>query len=621
MSRRIRTLISTRPALSFAGFLLIGLALGLVGCDADSPSEPSQPPGTPPGSGSGATYSITVTATPSQVPAGSTDPVQVRVRVLRQDTGQPPPTGTTIVVAAGAGSFGTPGGPASIVLETVNGQAAVSFFPPADVGTGTIVLQARLEESIGQTSLQIVEPATFFVASIQPSAGSPNGGDAVTIQGGGFETPVRVTFGGVPAQVQSVSSNRIQVITPPSSESVPVGGTRTVDVSVTVNLNEPEQATDVLPSAFTFSRGGSTVQPQVFSVTPAAGPNEGGTRVTITGEGFQSPVQVFFGEGSSAADFTGIEASVQSVTPGQIVVTTPSATGFGQNNLNAVVDILVKNLQSGFATVAPSAFQYGAGGGDVPFISAVSGPGSGPHSGGTILTIHGQGFDAPVAVTMGGVGQTVTSVTATQVVFRTSGILVSSCPDDGREEVSGLTLTNIETNESASADNFAFDFLVPSPRIAGVSPGSGPQGGGTAVTISGENFEAPVRVELEGPRGGPFSSTVTSTSSTSVGITTPAVPNSVLDTEACDDNADGTPGERFIRTAFDVQVENTSTGCSDTFQGGFTYIPSDRTCRNDVGETEPDPVECEDGFDNDGDGLIDEEDPECTGPGDDDESA
>lgn len=619
MSRRIQTLARNHPLAAFAGLLLVGLAFGLAGCDADSPSEPAQQPGPPPGTGPGGTaFNITVTLSPGQVPAGSTDPVQVTVRVVRADNGQPPPNGTTVVLTASAGAFGTPDGPASVVVQTANGQALASFFPPLTVGSGTVLIQARLEGSFGQATLRIAEPETFFIASVAPSTGSPNGGEEVTILGGGFESPVRVTFGGVPAQVLSVSPNRIRVLTPPSPQPVPVGGTLPVAVTVTIRLNEPDQAVDSLPSAFIFARGGTVNQPLIFSVTPASGPNEGGTRITINGEGFQEPVQVFFGDGASAADFTGIEASVLSVTGNQIVVLSPSATGFGQNNLNQVVDILVKNLQSGFSTIAQSAFQYGGGGGPIPFISAV-GPTIGPFTGGTRVTIHGQGFDEPVAVAIGGIGQAVISVTGTQIVFRTSAITVASCPANGRINGGEVTVTNIETNERANS-GINFTFEVPVPRIISVSPTSGPQAGGTAVTISGQGFEPPVRVRFINQ--GSFTAAVTSSSTTSIGATTPQVPNSALDTEACDDNADGTAGERYIRTSFDVQVENLTTGCTDTFDGAFTYVPTDQSCRNDVGEPPPPPPsQCTDGFDNDSDGLIDAADPQCTSPTDDNEAA
>lgn len=606
MLRRLRNQLTIDHAVRAAGLLglalVFGLAFGLAGCSADSPSAPAKDPGDPPGqSPSDATYDITITLTPGEIPAGSDEPVQVEIRVLRREDNQPPPTGTTMVVSATAGSFGSPGGPTSTPVQTVNGRVVVSYFPPAE-GAGQVTIQARLEDSIAQRVLQILEPATFFLASVEPNTGSPAGGEPVTIRGGGFEEPVRVTFDGVPAQVQSVTSNRIRVVTPPSNDPPPAGQTQPVPVEVTVNLNEEEEATDALTDAFIYARGGTVVQPQVFSVSPASGPNEGGTRVTINGEGFQSPVQVFFGQGDSATDFQGVEASVQSVTANRIVVTTPPATGFGQNNLDSVVDILVKNLNSGFATVAPSAFQYGSGGADVPFISAIS-PGQGPFTGGTQVTLFGQGFDEPVAVELAGVGQSILSVTGTEVVVRTAAVDVTSCSD-----VSGPSqITNIETGESATGPEFTY--RVPRPVITGVSPSSGPQSGNTLVTITGQSFTQPVRV-LFGDQAG----SVQSVTPTEIQVRTPTFSGD-LNTEACGDG-----GERFVPTAVDVEAVNLQTTCNDELSNGFVYNPSDSTCRNEE-EPEPEETECTDGFDNDGDGLIDEEDPECTGPGDDDESA
>ncbi|MFP3939358.1 MAG: IPT/TIG domain-containing protein [Thermoanaerobaculia bacterium] len=609
MLRRLRNQLTIDHAVRAAGLLglalVLGLAFGLAGCSADSPSAPAKDPGDPPGQApSDATYDITITLTPGEIPAGSDEPVQVEIRVRRREDNQPPPTGTTIVVSATAGSFGSPGGPSSTPVETVDGRVVASYFPPAE-GAGQVTIQARLEDSIAQKDLQILEPATFFLASVEPDTGSPAGGEPVTIRGGGFEEPVRVTFDGVPAQVQSVTSNRIRVVTPPSNDPPPAGQTQPVPVEVTVNLNEEEEATDTLTDAFIYARGGTVVQPEIFSVSPASGPNEGGTRVTINGEGFQSPVQVFFGEGSSATDFQGVEASVESVSADRIVVTTPPATGFGHNNLDSVVDILVKNLDSGFATVAPSVFQYGAGdgpGGEVPFISAIS-PGQGPFTGGTEVTLFGQGFDEPVAVELAGVGQSILSVTGTEVVVSTVPVDVTSCND-----VSGPSeITNIETGESATGPTFTY--RVPEPLVTGVSPSDGPEGGNTLVTITGQNFSEPLRVLFGGQ-----AASVQSVSPTEIQARTPTFAGE-LETEECGDG-----GERFVATAVDVTVENLQTTCNDTFPSGFNYNPSDSTCRNEE-EPEPEETECTDGFDNDGDGLIDEEDPDCTGPDDDDESS
>ncbi len=621
MSRRLHASTAPRRAARRAALLLVAFPLLLAGCKASSPSEPSQQPGTPPGTGpSSATYGITVSLSPSQIPAGSTDPVTVSVRVVRLDTGAPPPSGTTIVLSASNGAFGSQTGSTSAVVETASGRASVAYFPPTLQGSGSVIIQARLEDSIGQATLAIAEPSTFFINALDPNTGNPSGGEQVSILGGGFETPVRVTFGGTPAQVQSVSANRIRVVTPPSATAVPVGSTSTVDVAVTINLNETTQASDLLPRGFTYTRGGTTQQPEVFSVSPASGPNEGGTRVTINGDGFADPVQVFFGTGSSATSFTGVEATVESVTSTRLVVLTPPAQAFGQDNQNKTVNLLVKNVNSGFSTVATSAFQYGT-----KVIITAAGPGAGPYTGGTLVTIHGQGFEAPVAVSLGGLGQQVISVTGTEIVIRTSGIQVTMCPTTGQMDGGTFSETNINTGDSFDS-NIGFTYVVPLPLITSVSPTSGPQSGGTTVTVGGQGFEPPLRVRFV-KGGDSFAASLQSSSATQIKVTSPGVPNSVLDTEPCDDNHDGTTGERYIRTTFDVQVENLGTACNNSFEGVFAYVPSDQSCRNDTGTT-PVLPECSDGIDNDGDGLTDYNggvsppgDPQCTSDGDTSESS
>jgi hypothetical protein len=618
MSRRIQTLARNHPLAAGAAFLVLGLAFGLAGCDADSPSEPQQQPGTPPGTGPiSGTFNITISLSPPEIPAGSADPVQVTVRVVRTDNGQPPPTGTTIVLAAGGGAFGAPDGPSSVVVQTVNGQVTVPFFPPLTVGSGTVLIQARLESSIGQATLRIAEPATFFIASVSPTTGSPNGGEQVTIQGGGFAEPVRVTFGGIPAQVLSVTPSRIRVVTPPAPSAVPVGGTLPVAVSVTINLNELDQAIDTLPSAFIYARGGSVEQPLVFSVTPASGPNEGGTRITINGEGFQAPVQVFFGDGASASDFTGIEASVQSVTSNRIVVLAPSATGFGQDNRNSTVNILVKNLQNGFSTVATSAYRYGVG----IVISAIQ-PNEVPEvpTNDDLVIIFGQGFEQPLVVEVGPgqVQPQVISVTGTEIVFRPEPFR-GGVPCGQRVNAGQVTVRLINSGEFASSLSSLF-FTGPLQFvITAVTPTSGDEDGGFPVTISGQNFTDPVRVSFEGPEG---SATVTGDANPAGAAVTVTAPNFTgkLEEEDCNDNGDAQEGRRFLPTTVDIVLSNPVTGCSDTFPDAFTFLPDDSSCRGDIAPVPPPETECTDGFDNDDDTFIDEADPGCTGPGDDDET-
>lgn len=562
-----------------AVYLMAALPIALLGaCSADSPSAPRQQPGPPTNPPAASTFNITVSTSPSTVAAGSTDPVQVRVVVRNASTGNAPATGTTTVLTTTGGRLGSDTGETSQVLTLVNGEAQTSLFPPSTAGT--VTLQARLENSFGQATVAIQESATFFLGSLTPTTGSPEGGDTVTINGGGFDQPVRVLFNGIPGVVRSVESNRIRVTTPPSAAPVPVNTSVLVTVEVTINLNEANQAQDSLTSAFRYTRG-TVAQPQVFSVSPASGPNEGNTRVTIVGEGFEAPVQVFFGSGSATA-FQGVEAAIEDIQPNRLVVRTPSATAFGQNNRDTTVAILVKNLNTGFATVSNSAFQYGT---DV--IITAMGPGSGPYTGGTIVTVNGQGFDEPVALSLGGVGQQVLSVTGTQIVFRTVGV-PPQCPADGIVEVSGVSVTNIETGASDVA-SLGFNYLVPRPRITGINPVRGRRDLGVDVTITGSSFEPPVRVNFK--RGtNTFSASILGTPTTNtIVVDAPIIPLNAMINVACDTTpGDGTAGTQYQDTAFDVVIENLITGCTDTFEGGFVFVPtsSEALC---VGDTPPPP--------------------------------
>jgi hypothetical protein len=600
--------------LLFAGAIAL-LLTGAIGCSSDSPSAPQQQPVAPPGGGQGAAYSITVAPSPTQLVVGGDEPTTITVQVRRLDNGQPPGNGTTLNVTTTLGDFQTPGsGLQSVLLQLLSGNAQVLLYP-GQIQGGAVV-RAQLQGSIGQAGVQIGQAADFFLSFVTPNTGGQQGGETVEITGGGIEEPIRVTFDNIPAQILSVSSSRIRAITPPSGQNVPTGTTRAVNVQVIVRLNSTEQSTDTLNNGFIYLPAGGggpggVQQPQIFSVTPASGPNEGGTRVTITGTGFESPVQVFFGDGTDPNAFTGVEATVESVTSSQIVVRTPAASGLGNANNNQTVNILIRNLGTGFAGIGTSQFRYGS----EVLITAVS-PDQIPYNSRDLVTIFGQGFVAPVNVSVAGLQADIISVTGTEIVVRPRIPAIGNCQD-----VSGpVVVTNINTGDSDSTDaNFIYRAFE--PTLFGVNPPSGPGATSVARTATGNAFEDPVRVLF-----GDAAASITATTSTSISLNTPLF--SQFDEESCDDDGDGTQGMRFVNTSVDVEVTNLLTDCTDTLTGGYTYTPSDTSCRGDLGPPVVADPQCSDGIDNDGDGLVDHQsvnpfnfDPQCSGPNDDDESS
>ncbi|HVS65377.1 MAG TPA: IPT/TIG domain-containing protein [Thermoanaerobaculia bacterium] len=560
---------------SYARVLLAGALLFAFACSTDSPTEPRQNPQPPGGQPPSDSFVITLTASAPQVELGGNEAVTITVSVRQASNNQPPPDGTTVSLSTTLGSFNAPGsGQQTGFVELVGGVAQLLLFP-GDI-EGTAVVTAQLQDSVARVNVTFVGAATFFLQSLSPTIGTPAGGDVVRITGGGFFEPVRVLFGGVPAQVLSVGPDAIRVRTP--AIDLPVGSSQRVGVTVTVGLNTEDEQTDTLASAFTYTRGGTPTEPVIFSVTPNAGPNEGGTRVVIEGEGFESPVQVLFGSGASPATFSGVEAVVESVTGNRIVAIAPTATGFGQINLNALVDILVRNRNSGDTAIFSSAFRYG-----VEILITSIAPGEGPFTGGQLVTLFGQGFDEPVAVELAGVGQSVISVTGTEIIVRTVAVDPASCSDSA---VSGDTrVTNIETGATATGPNYIYRVVPFRPRVTSITPNSG-SGGGIA-TIGGSNFTADTEVQFAIESGSELAATIQNVTPSTLTVVVPTPQLSDFEVEACDDNDDGTSGERYIATVADIVVTDVLNTCSSTFAGGFTFLPTDTSCRNDVGPVEP----------------------------------
>ncbi len=546
----------------FQKLTLAAALVALVGCSTKSASRPSQTPSAPIPPTQGVTTTVTVSVSPNILTVNGTNPATVRVRVSVSN-GTVPADGSQVALSTNLGSFGSVGGPTTANVVLSGGQGSVAFFPGATVGVATI--QATFNSAIGVASVQVKED-TFYIASVSPATGSPDGGYQVNILGNGFASPARVTFNGLPANVQSLTPGRITVVAPAVPGGVPAGQTLPATVAVTIHYGQSNALSDQLPSGFTYVNGGGTGQPVVLSVTPAIGPNEGGTVVTINGDGFSSPVQVFF---QNADGSVAVEAVVQSVTTTQIVCVTPAATGFGQALRNSSVTVRVKNQTSGLEGSLPNGFRYGSS-----ILITSIGPGQGPDSGGTRVTIFGQGFEAPVAASAGGVAQQVVSVTGTEVQIVTVPVVIRACAD----QTGPSSVTNISNGDTASGPNFTY--VVARPIISAISPASSGQNGGGTLTITGTGFSDPVQVQIGGssatgatvtppqpPQSPPFTQTIR--------VTIPPF-TGTFPTASC--TSGGASGTQNLPAAVDIVVTNATSTCTNTLTGVFQYNPNDTSC-------------------------------------------
>ncbi len=453
---------------------ILALVAHLTGCAADAPSAP-RPGGGGQNDGSLHVVLNTNNANPA---AGGCSLMQATATL----NGANVPDGTSVSFVTDLGTFSQNGQP-SISVVASGGVAVTSVCSPVP-GVANVRATARAQGKVGDASLPISfqsSPSAGFVSSCSPTFGSPSGGTALTLTGGGFSgsastTNVYFTAAGITRQglVASVNSTEIGVVTPNFPE---VSGLSTpVQIQITLNAGSSTPTTLTAPNCFVFSTAPASA-PTVSSVLPSSGKNEGNTRVSIVGSGFIAPLQVFFGPA---------EAQVLSISYNQIVALTPPATGIGLPNQNQSVDVRVHEVQSGLDGNLAGGFQYGPALRIISFSGANVQSASGPF---TPLTIFGEGFDAPVKVSLAGWVATVLSVSATEIVVVPGSIVAAGCSD-----VSGaMEVTNINTGDTATGQSFTYLVSASGPIITGVTPSSAQvPGAGIQLLISGSNFPTTV---------------------------------------------------------------------------------------------------------------------------------
>jgi uncharacterized repeat protein (TIGR01451 family) len=482
---------------------VLALVAGGFGCSADGPTPPKAGPGgggqNP--NGSSALQIRLFTSNPNP-PAGTCTLIQAIVTL----NGNNVPDGTGVSFSTDFGVFAQNGLPL-ISVVTQNGAAVTALcseFP----GPAVVRATATSGGQTGAATITIAfQPATSagpFVSFCNPSFGPNTGGTPLTINGGRFfgsaaTTRVEFSAGGITreATVTNVTASAISVLVPGfpelTSPSVPV------EIRVTLGTNTGAPVTLSLPNCFAFGTATSST-PTITAVLPSSGVNEGETRVTIVGSGFQAPVQVFFGD---------VEATIVSVSFNQIVVLTPPAFGSGRDNLNQSVDVRVRNVTSGLEATLAGGYRY-----TQPLqLIAISPTEERLDQAFTPVTIFGHGFQAPVAVTLAGRPATVVSVSESELVVLPSRPLVPGCANIP----GGVTVTNINTGDTASGLSFTYLAGAGTPNILFISPTQGAVG--TVVTVTGSNL--PLTIADADVRFGPRQATVTAASATSLTVVAP----------------------------------------------------------------------------------------------------
>ena len=369
-----------------------------------------------------------------------------------------PTAGGTSVTITGTGFSGLSGaaavqfGGVNASSYTVNSATSITATAPAGAAGAVDV---RVTTPGGTSANTASDDYTYValptVTSISPAGGPTGGGTTVTITGTNFTGATQVRFGATNASGFTVNSATSITAT------APAGAAGVVDVRVTTAGG---QSANTSADDYTYAAA-----PTITSISPMSGPAPGGTTVTITGTNLTGATAVAFGAAAGT--------SINVVNSTTVTVVSPAGTG--------TVDVRLTTPGGTSPNTAADDFTYIP----APTVASLN-PTSGPVGGGTAVTITGTSFTGATSVTFGG-------ATASFSVVNGTTITATAPAGSGTADVRVTTPSG--TSANTAADDYTY---LSAPVVSNVSPASGPDVGGTSVTITGTAFTGTTSVSFGG---------------------------------------------------------------------------------------------------------------------------
>ncbi len=354
-------------------------------------------------------------------------PVEGGVQVTVRGTGFEPPLGVSI------------GGRAAVRTDRVSSTRLRVVVPPGEPG------EAALRVTTSQDSASLVDGIVYVppveVESIDPAAGPTTGDTAVTLEATGIDDSTTVQFGGRPATIVEREGSTITVRTPAHQAGL-------VDVVVT-----GPGAAAVVENGYLYT---SDPGNDVAAIRPQTGPSDGGTEVTVVGQGLDTPdIEVEFG--SSQAQV------LERHETWLLVQTSAHPPG--------TVDVVVRGSERG-AQRLTDAFTFV----DPVEVDSLD-PAVGPSRGGSTVVVKGRGFEGLERVEFGGL--------PAQFSVDSDRRITATTPAHGPGTV------DVHLKRGSVEKTIADGFRYREPlEVWGFSPVRGAVAGGTRVVIRGRGFEA-----------------------------------------------------------------------------------------------------------------------------------
>ena len=311
-----------------------------------------------------------------------------------------------------------------------------------------------------QWALSAIEQDAPVISSVEESTVPSSGYVWFTFHGAHLRNVTGVNFG--PSSVghgqagkvaDGCSDTECTVVAPP--------GHGTVDV-VAVGPGGTSQPSDATKVTY-----GEPPTPHVTKIFPAQGAAAGGTQVSVFGSGLDG----------GRVDFGTLPADEWACHPTRCVAKAPPSGTAGP------VDVTVVNGDHRSTKAAAATFTYLADAPPPPAAPVVTGvsPNHGSDLGGQQVTITGSSFTAASGVRFGDYDD------ADDFAVQDDSHIVVTVPDYLELGANHVTVTGPGgTSATSAADVFTAETVK--PVVTSISPSTGPDTGGTTVTITGTNL-------------------------------------------------------------------------------------------------------------------------------------
>jgi hypothetical protein len=393
-------------------------------------------------------------------------------------------------------------GPAEVFVSTVNGVTS----PP--------VAAAKMQYADEAGSSPVPS-----VTGLSPDGGLNTGPRPITILGSGFSGATAVTFGGVPAVSFTVRSPFEITASPPAYSAATACApsaadqTPTTDIcqtqvrvtgphgtSATSTILPPLEGTlpvpgpigvfgppagcgcevDQAPTEFDYVPAPKVTSVSTSAVDPSSLASEdGGTLITVTGQGFND-LTMDWADFGSPSQASSVSTEFVSLTGTQIQILANSET---ETTSLARVPFSV-------LTMAGQSPRFDVTYAGVPNVTRAvatrTGRNGGPDTGGTPVTISGQGFSQTVAPIIYLDSQTF-SPDSTQYTFTVaSNSVITTQSVESDAAVADVQVCSVSGCSYNPPHDYFYLYQPGNPSVGQVSPRAGR--GGTKVTITGLNL-------------------------------------------------------------------------------------------------------------------------------------